>query len=133
MRGYSSLICYLEDLNDRLGKQEATGGDGMTSQIDIKRKELEDKLAKIKLVKADTIQIGLVKRETQRNTQTYLEGFNLGVELAQKEFIKDMVFMLSKYFQSTSRQSFIQMRGNLSYQEFCKECYEYLQSLGVKE
>lgn len=47
----------------------------MTSEIDLKRKELEDEARILEL-----------EHETRHHTK--LEGFNLGVSLAQKEFLE---------------------------------------------
>lgn len=94
--------------------------------------EIEAKRKEDKIVKDAMKQLDYIGVERQRVEDLFYSVVKQSKELTQKEFIKNMVFMLSKYFQSTSRQGFIQMKGNLSYQEFCKECYEYLQSLEVK-
>jgi hypothetical protein len=90
------------------------------NEIETKRKELENN---------SDVSGGITPRYKNK---WILDGFNLGVEMARKEFIEKMVFLLSDYFQSVGNDNFIQMKGYYSYKLFCAECYGYLKSLGEK-
>lgn len=54
--------------------------------------------------------------------------YDNGFRDAQREFLKKMVFMLSKHFQSIGNRTFITIKP-YTFNTFVNECYDYLREI----